>query len=189
MSQSATEWAQRDQVWGAGVCLIRTLNSWKHRHFRMFRVGTCLAITLETSGVRASNGETTMNRQLAYGLALSSIMISIAGCAQTPPPHTALTEAQSRVAAAEAQGAQQVPQASLHLKMAKDSIEEARMLMNEDRNERAAVVLERARMDAELAASLATEEAMKKKANEELERVKSLQQTNNARVAASASQG
>jgi len=116
-------------------------------------------------------------------------MISTVGCAQTPPPHSALTDAQARVSAAEAKGAQQVPTASLYLKMAQDGIETARALMAEDKNKRAAMVLQRAQKDAELAASLANEDLMKRKANEQIEHVKSLQQTNNARLVGSASHG
>ena len=130
-----------------------------------------------------------MNRYLVGGSVVAGITILMSGCAQTPPPHTALTNAQSTVAAAEAKGAQQVPEASLYLKMAKDSIAAAQVLMNEAKNKRAAGVLERARIDAELAASLATEDVMKRKAQEELERVKSLQQTNNARLSESKAQG
>jgi hypothetical protein len=101
-----------------------------------------------------------------------------------PPPHAALTETQSTVAAAEAKGAQQVPEASLYLKMAKDGVQSAQGLMNEDKNRRAAAVLQRARLDAELAASLATEDQAKQQAQQQLDRVKSLEQTNNARLAA-----
>ena len=129
-----------------------------------------------------------MNR-LLHGAALAVIMSLMSGCAQTPPPHTALTKAQSTVAAAEAKGAQQVPEASLYLKMAKDGIESAQVLMAEDKNKRAAAVLDRARLDAELSASLATEEQAKKQAQEQLERVKSLQQTNKAQLAAPQTQG
>lgn len=130
-----------------------------------------------------------MNKHLACGSALTAIMILSTGCAKTEPPHTALSKAQSAVSAAEAKGAQKVPDASLYLKMAKDGIDQAEALMNEDEHERAAAVLERARVDAELAISLATEEDMKNKAQEQMNRAKSLQQSNNAQMAASAAHG
>ena len=129
-----------------------------------------------------------MYRQLVGGAALAVIMISMSGCAQTPPPHTALAKAQSTVAAAEAKGAQQVPEASLYLKMAKDGVQAAQVLMAEDKNQRASAVLQRARLDAELAASLATEEQMKAKTQEQLDRDKSLEQTNNTQLTSSQAQ-
>jgi hypothetical protein len=100
------------------------------------------------------------------------------GCSSQQAPHTALTEAQSEVSAAEARGAQDVPQASLHLKMAKDAIAEAETLMKDGENEKARAALERAHVDAKLAKSLATENQIKEQAQEQIDRVKSLEQAN-----------
>lgn len=125
-----------------------------------------------------------MNRTWT-GCGLISLAVITSGCSNQEPPHSALTEAQSAVSAAEARGAQQVPQASLYLKMAKDEITEAEKLMEEKEYEAASVALERAEMDAKLAESLATEEEAKSKAQEQLERVNSLRQTN-ARLSTSA---
>lgn len=114
------------------------------------------------------------------GLAMCTALA--VGCSNQKAPHTALTEAQSEVSAAEARGAQEVPQASLHLKMAKDAIAEAKQLMEEGQHEEAKAALERANIDAKLAKSLATEEQIKDEAQEQIDRVKSLEQAN-ARMA------
>lgn len=130
-----------------------------------------------------------MKSLLTGGLALTALAITTSGCSSQTAPHSALTEAQSAVSAAEAKGAQQVPQASLHLKMAKDSINEAQRLMSDKEYEAAKVVLERAQIDAELAESLAKEKEAKQKAQEQLNRVKSLQQQANAKIAAQTALG
>ena len=120
-----------------------------------------------------------MNQLTIGSSALLTLTLIMSGCASTPEPHTALAEAQAEVSVAEATGAQEVPEASLHLKMAKDAITEAERLMQENKNAQATAVLSRAQLDAELAASLAQEQDMKTKAQEQLDRVKSLEQTNN----------
>lgn len=120
-----------------------------------------------------------MNQLTTGSSTLLALTVLMSGCASTPEPHTALAEAQSEVSVAEATGAQEVPEASLHLKMAKDAIAEAERLMQENKNDEATAALNRAQLDAELAASLAQEEEMRTKAQEQLDRVKSLDQTNN----------
>ncbi len=123
-----------------------------------------------------------MNQKWTHSLGLAMCAALAAACSNQEAPHTALTEAQSEVSAAEARGAQGVPQASLHLKMAKDAIVEAEQFMEEGKHKEAKAALERAQLDAKLAKSLATEDQIKEEAQEQIDRVKSLEQAN-ARLA------
>ena len=72
-----------------------------------------------------------------------------------PEPKEAQTQTLAAVRAAEEVGAEKDPTATLHLKYAKDQIEEAKKLVAEGDNHRAQLVLTRARADAELALMLA----------------------------------
>jgi hypothetical protein len=75
-----------------------------------------------------------------------------------------LTSAEAAVRAAEVGGASDNPQAALHLKYARDQIAEAQKLIEDDENEAAAALLQRAEVDAELALSLARVEEARKEA-------------------------
>jgi hypothetical protein len=94
-----------------------------------------------------------------------------------PEPRNQLTASESAVRAAEVAGAQNSPQSALHLKRAREQIENARGLIEEGENERAEWVLRRAQSDADLALSLASEETQRKKATEAKEELEQLQET------------
>jgi hypothetical protein len=94
-----------------------------------------------------------------------------------PEPRNQLTASESAVRAAEVAGAQNSPQSALHLKRAREQIENARGLIEEGENERAEWVLRRAQSDADLALSLASEETQRKKAAEAKEELEQLQET------------
>lgn len=89
--------------------------------------------------------------KITYSAALSVALV--AGCASVP--RSQLTDTQAAITAAEALGAQQEPEASLHLKLAREQLDEAQEFIDEGENNRAATVLERAELDAELAMALA----------------------------------
>jgi len=82
----------------------------------------------------------------------------LAGCASYPAPVQRMADAQSTTTAAEQSGAPEVPQAELHLQLAKEEINHARALMMDKENERAAYMLLRARADADLSLAEATAE-------------------------------
>lgn len=63
-------------------------------------------------------------------------------------------------------GAQQVPQAALHLKLAEEQITQARSMMDEGDNMRADYMTLRAYNDAELALALAREVASRQRAEQ-----------------------
>jgi len=96
--------------------------------------------------------------------------------ASTPVPADKVTQTQAAIRAAEEVGAPNVPKAALHLKMARDQFQTAQGLIAEEENEQATLVIDRARVDAELALALARESDFRAKAAEQLEKVKKLQQ-------------
>lgn len=100
----------------------------------------------------------------------------ISGCANTPPLRT--ESSTSGIRAAEEAGAAKVPQASLHLQLAKEELELARKLAaNENRDEAASMLL-RAEADAELAVVLSHGDAEKSEAIAAVERVRQLRKDN-----------
>lgn len=82
-----------------------------------------------------------------------------AGCSSAPPPNSRLSSTEAAVRGAREVGAAGVPQASLHLKFSEEQIMQAKALIAEGDNERADLVLQQAQADAELALSLARENA------------------------------
>ena len=95
-------------------------------------------------------------------------------CGGAAVPQEQLTAAEAAAKAAEAGGAPSVPKAALHLKQAHDQIAAAKALIEDDENERADYVLQRAEADAELALALAREDEAKKEAQEAVELVDQL---------------
>jgi len=93
----------------------------------------------------------------------SSLAIGITalglGCASGTLPTEQLASTEASVRAAQELGAQNVPRAELHLRLAKEQVERARKLADEGDEERATLQLERARADAELAVALARQSA------------------------------
>jgi hypothetical protein len=99
-----------------------------------------------------------------------------AGCATAPALQTEKTT--SGIRAAEAIGASKVPQASLHLQMAKEELENARALATHNEKERAISMLSRAEADAELAMALSRADSEKAEALGAMERVRQLRLEN-----------
>jgi len=86
---------------------------------------------------------------------LSVISISLAACGGSiPPPNDEMIAANTDVGAAEAGGAPAVPDAKLHLELAEEDLRQSKTYMNED-NKRAASLVAVARVEAQLALSLA----------------------------------
>ena len=78
-------------------------------------------------------------------------------CAGSSLPPAKVAETQSAISAAAAVGAEQNPQAALHLKMARDQLTEAQGLIDSGKNDEARLVLERADADAEVALMITRE--------------------------------
>ena len=75
-------------------------------------------------------------------------------CASAPKPTQKLADTQAALRAADEVGAQNVPQAQLYSRLAEDQMVRAQKLIEDDENEKAASMLERAKADAELALAL-----------------------------------
>ncbi len=109
-----------------------------------------------------------------YLLALSGAFL-IAGCGSSMPvPETQMTTTKGDVRAAEGAGAPNVPQAALHLKMARDQINDAEALIKDGENDKATLVLDRADADAQLALELTNAASMKAKAAAAMKKVQDL---------------
>jgi hypothetical protein len=92
-----------------------------------------------------------------------------------PPPTDQLVAAQTSIRVADELGGNSDPQAALYLKLARDQLEKAKALMDDDENKAALRFLQRAEADAELALSLAKKRktlAEAEQAIKELERLK-----------------
>jgi outer membrane murein-binding lipoprotein Lpp len=99
----------------------------------------------------------------------------IAGCANVPLRTEAST---SGIRAAEEAGAAKVPQASLHLQLAKEELDRAKELASIGEKEKAEYMLFRAEADAELAVALSRGDAEKSEAQAAVARVRQLRQDN-----------
>jgi len=87
---------------------------------------------------------------------------SVAACGSSfRPPTDRLAASEAAIRSAKELGAQDDPQAALHVKLADDQVATARSLMRDGENRRADVVLQRAKADAELAVMLTREKAAK----------------------------
>ena len=99
----------------------------------------------------------------------------LAACSSVPLRSEKSTSA---ISAAEAVGASSVPQAALHLQLAREQLEKARSLASRGKEELAESMLQRVVVDAELAALLATEATQKEEARAAIEQVRQLRQEN-----------
>lgn len=93
-------------------------------------------------------------------------LMASAGCGGYPPPKQSLAQALNAVELAEQAGAEQTPEAAHLLHLAQEQSLEAKRLMDAGDNERAELLTQRARSDAELALVLAREEAAMARAKE-----------------------
>ncbi|MFI5297323.1 MAG: DUF4398 domain-containing protein [Polyangiales bacterium] len=107
------------------------------------------------------------------GGVLGSAML-FAGCATSPMPEARVASSQGAIRGAQEAGATDVPQASLHLKLAQEQRERALVLLKNGDNERATFVLMRAEADAELAVALSHEAQAHDAAEKMLENVQAL---------------
>lgn len=78
-------------------------------------------------------------------------VVGLVACGGSQLPPSRMADTQAAVSAATAVGAEQHPSAALHLKMARDQLQEARGLVDRGKDDQAKLVLDRANADAELA--------------------------------------
>jgi len=97
---------------------------------------------------------------------LSALGFLMIGCGSFPPPTERLNTTQGAIRGATEVGAEQIPRAALHLKLAQEQTDKARQQMDEDDNELADQNLRRAQADAELAIAIARETQSVQQADE-----------------------
>lgn len=98
-----------------------------------------------------------------------------AGCASSQPvPTQQLTDVEGATRSASELGADRNPQAQLHLKLANDQVKQAKEALENDDSERAGRLLERARVDAELAVVLTRESNAQDKAKQAMTETKTV---------------
>jgi hypothetical protein len=112
---------------------------------------------------------------MAFAMAVAATTI-VAGCASAPPLRTEASA--SGIRAAEEVGADKVPQASLHLQLAKEELENAKALAAKNQKGMAVSMLSRSEADAELAVALSREDAEKAEARAAVDRVRQFRQEN-----------
>ena len=101
----------------------------------------------------------------------------VAGCASSPPLQT--EGSTSGIRAAEELGSSKVPEAKLHVQLAKEELGNAEALAKEGDSERANSMLLRAEADAQLAVALSREDVEKNESLAAVERVRQLRQDHN----------
>jgi hypothetical protein len=97
--------------------------------------------------------EKTMNRFVTTAL----FAVSVVACGGSSLPPAKVVDTESSISAAAAVGADQNPQAALHLKMARDQLKQAQALIDDNKGDEARLVLERADADAQVALMITRE--------------------------------
>jgi hypothetical protein len=89
---------------------------------------------------------------------IGAASIALAACASSPVPADRLAKSTAAVRSAQEVGAEKVPPAALHLKVANEELDVAKRLIENGDNRRAEYVLLRAQADADAALQLARED-------------------------------
>jgi hypothetical protein len=106
---------------------------------------------------------------------VATVAVTIFGaCGSFPKPDARVSSSEGAIRGAQEAGAQGVPQANLHLKLAQEERDKAMALMKDGENEKAEYLFMRAEADAELANSLAREAAAKAEAAQTADQVEQL---------------
>ncbi|WP_437477486.1 DUF4398 domain-containing protein [Sorangium sp. So ce1014] len=127
---------------------------------------------------RSPNIKPAIRRLASPAAALAAwVGLALAGCGgSVPPPNDQLAASQAAIRAADEVGAETDPQATLHLKLAREQLDKARQQMAAEENESALRLLERAEADAELALAIAKARSTQAQAQEALKQVEKLKQ-------------
>lgn len=110
---------------------------------------------------------------------IALLLIALAGAAcggSYPQPTERLASTEAAIRSAKELGAQNDPQAALHVKLADEQVQTAKALMKDDKNKRADLVLQRASSDAELAVMQMRERSAKTEAEKAHENLNANQQ-------------
>jgi len=115
-----------------------------------------------------------MNRIAVLGAL--AVLFGVAGCASNPLPPAKVTDTQASISAADAIGAGNNPRAALHLKLAREQLQQGESLLRNGDDEEARLVIDRARMDAELALALTREEQARRDARVSMDKANNVGQ-------------
>lgn len=106
---------------------------------------------------------------------MGAASLALGACASSGPvPAERLAKSEAALRAAREVGAERVPPAAMHLRVANDELVMARKLMADGDNTRAEYILMRAEADAEVARSLAREAQARNEAQRTLDEVQRL---------------
>jgi hypothetical protein len=100
--------------------------------------------------------------------------LCLVACASAPVPADKLARSQAAVRSAEEMNAEAHPDSALYLKLAREQLEDAKKILKDGDNGRAAYVLQRAEADAQLALNLAKEKAARLEAQKTIENVQQI---------------
>lgn len=99
---------------------------------------------------------------MKLGMIIASSLAVVAGCgASYPAPTQHMADAQAAYRSAQELGADRLPAAQLHLKLAEEQIAKGKADLEDNENRRADFTFVRAKADAELALALAREQKAK----------------------------
>jgi len=131
---------------------------------------------IEMSSRTTTAGEQSRphGRRLCAWVATPIVAICAMACASAPPPTARMASTQAAVRAAKEVGAERVPQADLHLKLAEEQVGKAKQMIDYGENERADFLLQRANADAELGLAMAREDVTRSQANRVIEQTRTI---------------
>ena len=110
-------------------------------------------------------------------LLIGAASIALGACASSPVPADKLAQSQAAVRSAQEVGADRIPPAAVHLKVANDQLELARKQIQDGDTKRAEYTLLRAEADAEAAIALSREATARAEAQKALQEVQQLKNT------------
>lgn len=116
-----------------------------------------------------------MSRFSTWSLA-TILTVAALGCGGSPKPVAQLSSSEGAIRGAQEAGAADVPDATLHVKLAEEQRQDALKLISSGDNHRAKMMLARAEADAELAIALARSANATAEAQKAAEAVEALKQ-------------
>jgi hypothetical protein len=108
----------------------------------------------------------------------STLLLTLGCAGNHPPPTQQMADVQSANRSATELGAQSNPKAQLHLKLAQEQLERAKVAMQQDDNQTAEWLLRRAKADAELAVALTRDASAQTQASKALDQSNAERSTN-----------
>jgi len=105
---------------------------------------------------------------------IGAASVVLGACASSPVPADRLAQSQAAVRSAQEVGADKIPPAALHLRIANEELDLAKKLIRDGENQRAEYILLRAQADAEAALALTREATARMDAQKTIDEVQQL---------------